>query len=156
MQRLLPPRLFLICVALTVVLGLLVPIGGQLPTALRLLSVPIFLAGAWVVMGSSRHFGRVGTNIVTSDDPDQLVNDRHFRWSRNPMYLGFLTMLVAVAAGVGTASAWVGPVLFFVVASCWYIPFEEGRMQAVFGEEYDAYRATVRRWAGRRSPRSAT
>lgn len=72
------------------------------------------------------------------------------------MYLGFLTMLAGTTAAVGTISAWVGPALFFAASAWWYIPFEERRMAAVFGRDYDVYRSTVRRWVGRRSPRSVS
>jgi protein-S-isoprenylcysteine O-methyltransferase Ste14 len=104
------------------------------------------IGGLAVAATQNRRFARVGTNIMTFDDPDVLVSTGWFARSRNPMYLGFLVGLLGVALVVGTTTAMVGPVLFFLAADKWYIPFEERRLLAVFGPDYEAYRGKVRRW----------
>ena len=58
------------------------------------------------------------------------MTDGPVRFTRNPMYLGFTLVLVAVALFVRSLTAWVGRLAFFVAASLWYIPFEEARMGA--------------------------
>ena len=152
MERLLPPRLWLLCVLSSVAAGLLLPVGGTSPLAVRLAGVPVFLVGAWLSAGGSRRFERLGANIVTTKDPTALVSDGTFAWSRNPMYLGFLLACAGVAFAVGTIVAWAGPLLFFAITDRWYIPFEERRMMDVFGERYLQYQRNVRRWIGRRRP----
>ncbi len=101
------------------------------------------------VWGSKR-FEAVGTSINTFGQPNQLVIDGLFRWSRNPMYLGFLILLAGVAIGLGS---WVGvlaPAIFFAAADRWYIPFEERLMRQTFDEHYESHAHQVRRWFGRR------
>jgi len=95
-------------------------------------------------------FARIGTNIKTFDDPDVLVTTGAFRFTRNPMYVGFLTALVGVGALVGSITALAGPAVFWLITDRWYIPFEEQRMFAVFGQDYAEYRNAVPRWLGRR------
>lgn len=150
MQRLLPPHLVLALLVLMVALTLMLPVADFPSGWLRLVGVVPVLAGLALTLSGSNLFTRVATNIKTFDDPEVLVTAGPFRWTRNPMYLGFLLLLSGVAWGLGAASAWTGPLLFLVAADRWYIPFEERRMQATFGDDYTRYQGTVRRWVGTR------
>ncbi|MCG8527956.1 MAG: isoprenylcysteine carboxylmethyltransferase family protein, partial [Opitutales bacterium] len=78
--------------------------------------------------------------------PDILVTEGPFKFTRNPIYLGFLLVLVGFAWCFGVISVWVGPLIFLLLANFWYIPFEEKRMLKKFGESYVEYRQKVRRW----------
>ena len=148
MQRLLPPHLFAILLTATIAVGLALPIAGPLPIFVRVLGVPLAVAGLALNLGGAGLFDRIGTNIQTFRDPDRLVTEGPFRITRNPMYLGFTLMLVAAAVLVGSLSAAVGPAGFFAAAHRWYIPFEERRMEATFGAAFDDYRKRVPRWVG--------
>jgi protein-S-isoprenylcysteine O-methyltransferase Ste14 len=92
----------------------------------------------------------VRTNIVTFGEPTRLVADGWFRWSRNPMYLGFALLLTGVALALGGAVTFVPTALFVLAAEKVYIPFEERAMTRAFGDEYVRYAGQVRRWFGRR------
>ena len=150
MQRLLPPMLFLPLLAASIVIGVVAPLAGPWAWPIRLTGIVAIALGGWLNVGGAMHFQRVETNIVTFLDPTKLVTDGRFSWTRNPMYLGFVLVLVGAALLVGTASAWVGGLVFFVAADRWYIPFEERRLRTTFGADYEAYRGRVRRWFGRR------
>lgn len=69
-----------------------------------------------------------------------------FRFSRNPMYLGFALLLCGAAGAAGGTTTWLCPLLFILIAQFVYIPFEERAMTRVFGAQYAAYRRQVRRW----------
>lgn len=94
----------------------------------------------------SQTFKRHETNILPYKDPDHLVTDGPFRFTRNPMYLGMVLVITAVAIFTATTVGFAFPVLFFSIANWWYIPFEEERMSAMFGGKFDAYKKRVRRW----------
>ena len=66
--------------------------------------------------------------------------------TRNPMYLGLVLILLALA--VYLASAWVllGPVAFGAFITRFQIQPEERVLAAHFGSDYTAYCAQVRRW----------
>lgn len=145
-MRLLPPLLVLILFAFMAGATLVAPLASWPPGLWRLLGAPFVVAGLGLAVAGSRRFDRVGTNIKTFDDPDILVTDGLFGPTRNPMYLGFLLSLIGAALGLGAASTLAGPVVFFVAADRWYIPFEEERMVAVFGERFVAYRRATPRW----------
>jgi protein-S-isoprenylcysteine O-methyltransferase Ste14 len=62
------------------------------------------------------------------------------------MYLGLAVLLIGLAILLGTLVPFLGPLVFIVAADRWYIPFEEKALQRKFGEQYDAYKRTTRRW----------
>lgn len=143
---LLPPVLLVICI----IAMILVEQSGR---------ATFWHGGSWDPLGymlvglglllplwGSHAFKRHQTNILPYKDPDNMVTDGPFRFTRNPMYLGMLIGLFGVDALTGTYEGLAFCGLYFAVANWWYIPFEEDRMQAVFGEKFDAYKASVRRW----------
>jgi protein-S-isoprenylcysteine O-methyltransferase Ste14 len=146
MKRLLPPLLVLICLAAMGVLRVSAP-GVMLiegPAAWAG-AAPILAGLAFLVAGSGT-FRRRGTNIKTFNEPDVLVTDGLFRWTRNPMYLGFVLLLLGAAILLGSATAF-GPVLlFWLVANSWYIPFEERALRLKFGDDYADYARATPRW----------
>lgn len=146
MQRLIPPILTLICLAAMGLLRLFMPgtILIEMPGAW--IGVAPLTAGLALLLGGAGRFRRLGTNIKTFNEPGVLVTSGLFRWTRNPMYLGFLLLLLGVAILLGAATPF-GPVLlFFLVANGWYIPFEERAMTAKFGGAYEAYVRATPRW----------
>lgn len=157
MQRPLPPTLVAGLLVIAVGVGLVEPVLGPMAGTLRLLGFLPLAAGLTLTLHSASLFDRIGTNIKTFDEPGTLVDTGPFGFSRNPMYLGFLLLLVGVATLVGSLTAWIGPLAFSAAAQLWYIPFEEREMRAKFGPDYDRYVDRVRRWIGppeRKSVRS--
>ncbi len=145
MQRLLPPTLVFLLLVMAGVLAWFAP-GPHIPTPGRFAGVVVAGAGTVVCVTASRMFASVGTNIKTFDDPEILVETGPFRFSRNPMYLGFTMLLFGAALALGALTPFIAPTLFVAAASWWYIPFEEARAAERFGTDYDSYRSNVRRW----------
>jgi protein-S-isoprenylcysteine O-methyltransferase Ste14 len=69
-----------------------------------------------------------------------------YRYSRNPMYLGFLLLLSAVAVYLSNALAVLGVPAFVLYMDRFQITPEERVLAGKFGEEYAMYLAQVRRW----------
>ncbi|WP_419905485.1 methyltransferase family protein [Kiloniella sp.] len=120
---------------------------------IRLLQYPwnllglIDLAGGLVItLVAGAQFIKVKTNLKTFNRPDQLVTSGLFKYSRNPMYLGFAISTFGVGLYLGSLSPFLVVVLFIVVADRWYIAFEEKVMADIFGDAYDDYKKAVRRW----------
>ncbi|MFZ1105652.1 MAG: isoprenylcysteine carboxylmethyltransferase family protein [Hyphomicrobiaceae bacterium] len=80
------------------------------------------------------------------DPTYMLVTDGLFRWSRNPMYLGFVLRLLGTAILLGTTTPFIAPALFALIADRWYIAFEERAMGEKFGVDDAAYMGRTRRW----------
>lgn len=147
MQQLLPPKLVAILLFAMVLITLIAPWPGS-AWPVRALGGVVLAVGIMINLRHAKLFDTIGTNIRTFDDPDTLVRSGAFAWTRNPMYLGFLLMLTGAAVALSAVAAALGPLVFFAAADRWYIPFEERRLAATFGSDYDEYQHTVRRWIG--------
>ncbi len=66
--------------------------------------------------------------------------------SRNPIYLGDALLLLAFALWLGQPLALLAPLLFVLLIDRGQIRAEERALQQLFGAEYRAYCARVRRW----------
>ncbi len=146
MTWLLPPVLVLFLLIAMAALTAWFPVGPSTSGSLRVAGIAITVLALVLIASTGRLFSRRRTNIHTFKDPNVLVTEGAFRFSRNPIYLGFAILLLGAALATGTASALFLPSVFVVIANRWYIPFEEARMEEAFGEEYIAYKKTTRRW----------
>ena len=145
-MRILPPILVLILLVAMGALHVLLPGRELIAFPYTLIGAVVAALGFVLTLSGARLFARVGTNIRTFNEPGVLVTGGLFRWSRNPMYLGFVLLLLGTAILLGTATPLVAPALFALIADRWYIPFEERAMQTKFGAAYAAYMSTTRRW----------
>jgi protein-S-isoprenylcysteine O-methyltransferase Ste14 len=85
-------------------------------------------------------------NPMKPEAASSLVVTGAYKLTRNPMYLGLLLLLLAWAAFLWSAWALLGPVAFVAYISRFQIAPEEKALAALFGAEYCAYKAKVRRW----------
>jgi protein-S-isoprenylcysteine O-methyltransferase Ste14 len=86
------------------------------------------------------------TTFEAGGNPSSLVTGRPYSYSRNPIYLGFLLIAVGTGTILSSLSAFIAPIIFFLVVNTIIIPFEENRLQKNFSIEYEKYKASVRRW----------
>jgi len=145
-NHLLPPRLVVILLGAIAGLRALAPGPTFIPVQGAWLSAALGCSGLLLTLRAARQFATERTNIVTFNDPNHLVTRGGFRFSRNPMYLGFALLLCGAAGAAGGTTTWLCPLLFILIAQFVYIPFEERAMTRVFGAQYAAYRRQVRRW----------
>ena len=133
----------LIIVALLVDLPLQYPaIVQHRPTGVVLIVAGIALS-AWGRLTFKRHNAEI---YPWSAAHSKIVANGPFRFTRNPMYLGFLVLGVGAALLAGTWLMWLVPVVVFVLDNFVIIPFEEQSMERTFGDSYREYKGRVRRW----------
>ncbi len=121
--------------------AILVPYQPWLSGAVFLLGVVVCLAGVLAF--------RIAQTTVDPMHPSaasSLVQGGIYRLTRNPMYLGFLLMLVGWALHVATLSALIVLPAFAMYMTVFQIQPEERALRARFGPTFDAYMARVRRW----------
>ncbi|WP_420635734.1 methyltransferase family protein [Candidatus Palauibacter sp.] len=141
------PGMVAVFLPLLIVRGRAAASGVTLGAALLLLALgaAIFLRCAWdfVVAGK-------GTPAPI-DQPKRLVIRGLYRYSRNPMYVGVLSVIAgwAVLFGAGILAAYAAA--WFVIFSLFVRFYEEPQLTRKFGDEYAAYRERVGRWLPRRS-----
>ncbi len=106
------------------------------------------LLGVGLCGASLYQFIRFKTTVDprTPKQATHLLTSGLFSYSRNPMYLGFLCVLVGLTCYLGGNFQWLSPLVFFCAMHYVQIPFEERAMHATFKDVYDDYTRTVRRW----------
>lgn len=102
--------------------------------------------GIFFLIGARIQFSKNNSEILTFNTPRNLVTTGLFRISRNPMYLGFLLLLIATALYGNVWHALFAPVIFFLASNFWYIPFEENAALSEFSDDYRDYQSKVRKW----------
>ena len=119
-----------------------VPLGRPLlPIGNAVLVLALALIG-WAILAMVR----AGTD-PRPDRPDAaLVEAGPFRFSRNPIYLGFLLAATGFALRWGDLWGWLAVAASFVLLEKLVIGREEAYLARRFGAAYEAYRARVRRW----------
>lgn len=86
------------------------------------------------------------TTVNPFGEPAVVVREGVYRFSRNPMYLGMLLILLGFGVWLGNMLALLLAPGFVWVMTRWYILREEQLLESRFGEEYRIYRRQVRRW----------
>lgn len=104
--------------------------------------VAAFSLDIWVFELFRRH----RTEIMPHKAARELVTSGPFRFSRNPIYVG--NVLIIVAGFFFTGSVWflVGAVAFVLAVTKLAIEREERHLEALFGDQWRDYAARVRRW----------
>jgi protein-S-isoprenylcysteine O-methyltransferase Ste14 len=122
---------------------------------LLLFDVPArtWLAAALVSVGFVTGLAGVLTflNAKTTVDPTKprassMVTWGVYAFSRNPMYLGGLIMLLGWAVFLSNALAFVLLPAYVLYINRFQIAPEERALTALFGYRYAAYQVRVRRW----------
>lgn len=89
---------------------------------------------------------RTTASPMRPDKASSLVASGVYRYTRNPMYLGMLLVLLGWSAYL--ARPWALAVLptFVIYMNRFQIGPEERVLERIFGAEFEAYRRRVRRW----------
>lgn len=101
--------------------------------------------GHYIIKVSSNLFHKQKTTF-TLEKSSSFVQNKFYRISRNPMYLGVLIIFLGLAILNGNLIAFISPLLFFLCMNYLCIPPEEVLMEQTFGDPYVQYKKKVRCW----------
>jgi len=142
----LPPTCFLAALVAQAVLFLLLPGCRVVPFPWNLLGVVPLALGLTVEVVADRAFKTANTTVKPLETSSALVTDGVFAISRNPMYLGFVLVLLGVAVLMGSWTPHVVVVVFAVLMDVLFIRIEERMLEKAFGEAWQEYKRKVPRW----------
>lgn len=89
---------------------------------------------------------RTTVNPLKPEAASALVVAGVYRFTRNPMYVGFASLLLAWAAWLAAPVTLLGPAFFVAYITRFQILPEERALRERFGESFEAYCRQVRRW----------
>jgi protein-S-isoprenylcysteine O-methyltransferase Ste14 len=141
-----PPRIALALLAATTVLYHLSPPNTIIHMPYKLLATICVAAGFTVLLVAWLKFKKSDAAIRPTAESTLIVKGGIYRYTRNPMYLGMLLMLLGAAFFMGTIPAMLAPAVFFLIIDKVFIPYEEKDLQSSFGDLYNDYMMTTRRW----------
>jgi protein-S-isoprenylcysteine O-methyltransferase Ste14 len=143
-----PPLAGLIIGALTwLASAALGPVAVPFPIRLTA-AIALVLLGFGITYAGVRAVSRAKTtlNPTKPETASALVTSGIYRFTRNPMYLGMATWLLAWSAWLGTPVGLLGAPLFMLYMNRFQIGPEERALSKLFGAEFAAYLVRVRRW----------
>lgn len=140
------PFIYGVFVGAAVLLHVLLPLPAPAPALLRALGLAAALGGLSLGGLAVMRMRRAHTAISPYQPTTSLVTDGPFRFSRNPVYLGFFFIFLGFTLIAGTLWGVVLAPLVPVAVNYLVIGAEEDYLHRKFAGPYGAYRSRVRRW----------
>ncbi|UCE85307.1 MAG: isoprenylcysteine carboxylmethyltransferase family protein [Deltaproteobacteria bacterium] len=132
--------------------GLAVPPLGVRPV----IGLVVGALGAFVYGWCAWDFGSAGRGTPAPIDPPQaLVVRGLYRYTRNPMYVGVLSLLLGEALFFSSRWLLLQAVILFGLFHSFVLLYEEPTLRRTFGTAYTRYCASVPRWIWKTSRRRA-
>ncbi len=141
-----PPVLTLIHLVIAFLLTWFLPIPFGVPATLKLIGFFLVLIG--VVFGSAAFyaFSKARTTLNPHGSVSTVVTDGIYSFSRNPIYLAFLLMLIGFPLDSGSYWGVVLAPVMMLSMNRLVIEKEEVYLEKKFRDVYTSYKSRVRRW----------
>ena len=118
-------------IAVIVILHLLLPVAKIIPVPWNIIGIIPLACGIAINIVADKAFHQAGTTVKPFEESTALITSGVFRFSRHPMYLGFVLILIGVA---------------ILLMDRVFIHIEEQMLEEKFGQEWLGYKRSVRRW----------
>ena len=143
-----PPLVALFMAGLSWLASWAAPTLGFILPHRSVIALTSFVAGVCVALlgVASFHRARTTVNPLKPEKSSALVMSGIYRYTRNPMYLGLLLVLLGWAFFLANALAFMFLPLFVLYINRFQIDPEERALVSMFGQEFTAYLSKVRRW----------
>ena len=112
------------------------------------ISLFLLMLGLFVFISAVRSFRKQRTTVnpLEPRQASSLVVSGIFKYSRNPMYLGMLIILLSISFKFNLVGGIVVSLLFYLFITRFQIFPEEDAMNELFGDEFIEYSNRTRRW----------
>ena len=141
-----PPFYFVFANLLMVGIHFALPGSRLWGPPVRDLGWVFWVVGVCVAVYCRLLFARYKTPVRPFQASTELITEGPYLVSRNPIYLAMVVCLIGTAILSGSVLVWLIPAPFAFLIQKYFIEKEEEHLREQFGDEYDTYRARVRRW----------
>jgi protein-S-isoprenylcysteine O-methyltransferase Ste14 len=142
------PVVYLVAVLLALALHRIKPLQVETDWALglRIVGFAVAAAGIWLVGWGYAKLIRHRTALLSSSPTTHLVTSGPYRFTRNPVYLGYT--LAMLGCGLLMGNVWMAVIaaVTAAVTHAWIIRSEEKHLLARFGFEFECYCRRTRAW----------
>jgi len=113
----------------------------------KYIAIVIFLIGLTILLSCIIRFAVEGRGTLSPADPTKrLVVKGLYKYSRNPMYVGVILILIAESIFFKSSDLLLYSLFVFICFNLFVIFVEEPRLKRDFTSEYLNYCKQVRRW----------
>ena len=108
----------------------------------------MIIIGLIIILSAIILFKKYQTTItpINPSNATKLITDGIYKFSRNPMYLGLLLVLVGISIILNLTGGFFFIILFILYINLFQIIPEENTMVDLFKDEFLEYKKNVRRW----------
>lgn len=139
-----PPILLMIHLFASYLLNRLFPLA--FPNTLVWVGYLLVFIGLSLAFNALTQFIRARTTLDPHGSVSNIVTSGVYRFSRNPIYLGFVCLLIGFSLIFRSLWGLILSPLFILVMNMLVIQHEEAYLAKKFGETYTSYKSRVRRW----------
>ncbi len=141
-----PPVVALMFIVIAYFLGRFASLPFVAPLILRNVGLLLTFVGFLLGVGAFLEFRKARTTLDPHGSVKQLVDSGIYRFTRNPIYLGFLCMVIGLPLNSGLYWGIVMAPFYIVTMNRLVIEREEAYLEKKFKDQYTNYRSSVRRW----------
>lgn len=141
-----PPLIYLVFLISGLVIGSNWVHGEVGDPANLFLGFIVFVIAGIIAARSVPRHRKEGSNIEPWKPTAKIFSDGLYARSRNPIYLAMAIAYAGIAIAGGSIAALILLVPCLLFIRYYVIAREERYLLRKFGDEYEAYRSTVRRW----------
>jgi protein-S-isoprenylcysteine O-methyltransferase Ste14 len=141
-----PPILTVLHIGAAYLLAGLVPLSLTVPPILENIGFALVVVGFLFDLSAFLEFRRARTTLDPHGSVASIVTTGVYRFSRNPIYMGFLLMVIGIPLNSSTYWGAVLAPIFFLLCNKLVIEREEAYLEKKFGDVYTSYQSRVRRW----------
>jgi protein-S-isoprenylcysteine O-methyltransferase Ste14 len=145
-KKIFPPTYLLMSIIVMIALHFLFPVATLIASPWTIFGIVPIGLGVTLNLVADRMFRQAKTTVKPLAESTVLVTGGVFRFSRNPMYVGFVLILGGIAVVMGSLTPFLAPLLFVCLMNRLFISPEERMLEAKFGQTYRDYKKQVRRW----------
>lgn len=118
------------------------PAGGLI----GIIGAVLIIIGAAIYFWCLYEFIRARGTPAPIAPTEDMVHRGLYRYVRNPMYLGVLTVIAGQACWFGSWPVAIYGALIFGIVHLFVVSYEEPTLRKSFGESYERYCRNVPRW----------
>lgn len=141
-----PPFVALLFIVIAYFLGRFAPLPFVAPIILRNVGLLMTFVGFLLGIGAFVEFRKARTTLDPHGSAKQLVTSGIYRFTRNPIYLGFLLMVIGLPLNSGLYWGVVMAPFYIIAMDRLVIEREETYLEKKFKDAFTSYKSRVRRW----------
>jgi protein-S-isoprenylcysteine O-methyltransferase Ste14 len=141
-----PPIVALMFIAIAYLLGRFVSLPLPAPPIVRYIGLAMSFVGFLLGIGAFIEFKKARTTLDPHGSARNLVTSGIYRFTRNPIYLGFLLMVIGLPLNSGLYWGFVMAPFYMLLMNSLVIEHEEAYLEKKFKVTYTGYRSRVKRW----------